>query len=199
MYQKFVKRLLDIVLSFLALVILFPFLLLLAILIKFDSRGPVLFRQKRVGRNKAFFMIFKFRTMKADTPKDVPTHLLQNPISRITRMGHFLRKYSLDELPQILNILQGKMSIIGPRPALWNQEDLIAERDRYSANALTPGLTGYAQINGRDEIPISLKAELDGYYAAHLSFALDVKIIFGTIQNVLTAKGVSEGGTQGRS
>lgn len=193
MYKGFFKRVIDIILSFLAIVVLFVVLLILALLIKLDSAGPVLFKQKRVGKNKTYFMIWKFRTMKADTPQDVPTHLLQDPASRITKMGHFLRKYSLDELPQIFNIFSGKMSIIGPRPALWNQYDLIAERDKYGANQMTPGLTGYAQINGRDEIPIALKAELDGYYARNISFGLDVKIFFKTILNVFQAKGVVEG------
>ena len=193
MYRRYVKRAIDAVLSFLALVVLWPVLLALAALIKIDSPGPVLFKQKRVGRDKTYFMIWKFRTMRSDTPKDVPTHLLQDPATFITRMGRFLRKTSLDELPQIVNILSGKMSIIGPRPALWNQDDLIAERDRYGANALVPGLTGYAQINGRDELPIDVKAKLDGYYASHLSFGLDVKIFFLTILNVFRGSGVVEG------
>ena len=193
MYRRYLKRTIDAVLSFLALAVLWPVFLVLAALIKIDSRGPVLFKQKRVGKDKTYFMIWKFRTMRVDTPKDMPTHLLQNPAAFITRMGRFLRKTSLDELPQIVNILSGKMSIIGPRPALWNQDDLIAERDRYNANALVPGLTGYAQINGRDELPIDVKAELDGYYASHISFGLDVKIFFRTILNVFTGSGVVEG------
>lgn len=194
MYCKFIKRLLDIVLSLLALLVLWPLLLLLAVLVKTGSKGPVLFRQKRVGKNKAYFHILKYRTMYADTPKDVPTHLLQNPQSRITPLGHFLRRTSLDELPQLCNILAGQMSIVGPRPALWNQDDLVEEREKYGANALVPGLTGYAQVNGRDELPIPLKAELDGYYVRNVSFALDVKIFFRTIRNVLKGSGVQEGG-----
>lgn len=193
MYKKVGKRVLDIILSFLALIVLSPLFLALAILIKVDSKGPVLFKQKRVGRNKTFFLIYKFRTMYADTPKDVPTHLLENPESRITKMGHFLRRTSLDELPQIWNIFAGKMSIIGPRPALWNQDDLIAERDKYGANALVPGLTGYAQVHGRDELPIPVKAERDGYYTQHVSFMLDCKIFFRTIGNVFRGSGVKEG------
>lgn len=198
MYRKGIKRILDLVLSLCGIVVLSPLLLLIAIWIKVDSRGPVLFRQKRVGKDKKFFPILKFRTMYADTPKDVPTHLLKNPDAMITRSGRFLRRTSLDELPQLFNILCGQMSVIGPRPALWNQDDLIAERDKYGANALVPGLTGYAQVNGRDELPIPVKAELDGYYAAHLSFGLDVRIFFKTITNVLREDGVVEGGTQGK-
>lgn len=193
MYQKLVKRVLDLFLSALALVVLSPVFLVLALLIKLDSKGPVLFRQKRIGKGKTYFEILKFRTMYADTPKDVPTHLLQNPEKRITRMGHFLRRTSLDELPQIWNIFVGQMSIIGPRPALWNQDDLIAARDKYGANDVLPGLTGYAQINGRDELPIEVKAELDGYYVQHLRFGLDVKIFFRTIASVFKASGVVEG------
>ena len=198
MYRKGIKRILDFVLSLCGIVVLSPLLLLIAVWIKAGSRGPVLFRQKRVGKDKEFFSILKFRTMYADTPKDVPTHLLQNPDAMITRSGRFLRRTSLDELPQLFNILCGQMSVIGPRPALWNQDDLIAERDKYGANALVPGLTGYAQVNGRDELPIPVKAELDGYYAAHLSFGLDVRIFFKTIANVLREDGVVEGGTQGK-
>lgn len=198
MYIKWVKRAGDFILSLLALIFLSPVFLLVALWIKIDSKGPVLFKQKRVGKNKTHFNILKFRTMYANTPKDVPTHLLQNPEAMITKSGAFLRKTSLDELPQIINILTGKMSIIGPRPALWNQYDLIEKRDEYGANALVPGLTGYAQINGRDELPIDVKAELDGYYAKHISFKLDVKIFFKTITNVFTSKGVVEGGTKGK-
>lgn len=193
MYTAVVKPVFDRLLSFLALVVLSPIFLLLALCIKLDSRGPVLFKQKRVGKDKRFFTILKFRTMKADTPKDVPTHLLEDPGSRITRMGRFLRRTSLDELPQVLNILAGQMSIIGPRPALWNQHDLIDERDKYGANALVPGLTGYAQVHGRDELPIPVKAELDGYYAKNISFGLDVRIFFRTIANVFKGSGVVEG------
>lgn len=188
-----VKRILDFVCSLLGVILLSPLLLVLALLVKCGSPGPVLFRQKRVGKNKTYFEILKFRSMRADTPKDVPTHLLQNAESAITPVGRFLRKTSLDELPQLFNILAGQMSIVGPRPALWNQDDLIAERDRYGVNALTPGLTGWAQVNGRDELPIPVKAELDGYYAAHISFGLDVKIFFRTISNVLFGRGIVEG------
>ena len=188
-----IKRFLDILCSLLGIIILSPLLIVLALLVKCTSPGPVLFRQKRVGKNKSYFEILKFRSMRADTPHDVPTHLLQNADSAITPVGHFLRKTSLDELPQLFNILLGQMSVIGPRPALWNQDDLIAERDRYGANALTPGLTGWAQINGRDELPIPVKAELDGYNAAHIRFRLDVIIFFKTITNVLFGKGIVEG------
>lgn len=193
MYQKLVKRCVDFLLSLLAILFLSPLMLLIALLIKLDSKGPVFFKQKRVGQHKVHFTILKFRTMRADTPKDVPTHLLQNPEQNITKLGNFLRKTSLDELPQLFNILSGKMSIIGPRPALWNQDDLIAERDKYGANDLVPGLTGYAQINGRDELPIVRKAELDGYYAKNISLLLDIKIFFLTITSVFKASGVVEG------
>lgn len=195
MYQRFVKRGLDILLSFCALVVLSPLLLAISIWIKCDSPGPVLFRQKRVGRGKELFFILKFRTMRTDTPKDVPTHLLQHPDAYITRSGHFLRKTSLDELPQIWNILVGQMSIVGPRPALWNQYDLLEERDKYGANDVTPGLTGWAQVNGRDELEIPVKAKLDGEYVARLSFGMDLRCFFLTIARVLTHQGVVEGGT----
>lgn len=193
---KFFKRTLDIVLSFLGMIVLSPFFLLLVLAIKLDSKGPVLFKQKRVGLHKKHFYILKFRTMRIDTPKDTPTHLLENPEQWITKVGKFLRKTSLDELPQIWNIFVGDMSIIGPRPALWNQYDLIEERDRYGANDVLPGLTGWAQIHGRDELPISKKAELDGYYVQHLSFGLDVRCFFGTIKSVVKSEGVVEGGTR---
>lgn len=192
---KFFKRTLDIVLSFLGMIVLSPFFLLLVLAIKLDSKGPVLFKQKRVGLHKKHFYILKFRTMRIDTPKDTPTHLLKNPEQWITKVGKFLRKTSLDELPQIWNIFVGDMSIIGPRPALWNQYDLIEERDRYGANDVLPGLTGWAQIHGRDELPIGKKAELDGYYVQHLSFGLDVRCFFGTIKSVAKSEGVVEGGT----
>lgn len=192
---KFFKRTLDIVLSFLGMLVLSPFFLLLVLAIKLDSKGPVLFKQKRVGLHKKHFYILKFRTMRIDTPKDTPTHLLKNPEQWITKVGKFLRKTSLDELPQIWNIFVGDMSIIGPRPALWNQYDLIEERDRYGANDVLPGLTGWAQIHGRDELPIAKKAELDGYYVQHLSFGLDVRCFFGTIKSVAKSEGVVEGGT----
>lgn len=192
---KFFKRTLDIVLSFIGMIVLSPFFLLLVLAIKLDSKGPVLFKQKRIGLHKKHFYILKFRTMRIDTPKDTPTHLLKNPEQWITKVGKFLRKTSLDELPQIWNIFVGDMSIIGPRPALWNQYDLIEERDRYGANDVLPGLTGWAQIHGRDELPIAKKAELDGYYVQHLSFGLDVRCFFGTIKSVAKSEGVVEGGT----
>ena len=195
MYRKFLKRVIDILLSLLGLILLLPVFLIIAIAIKLDSKGPVFFKQKRVGLNKTYFYILKFRTMKIDTPKDTPTHLLKNPEQYITRVGKFLRKSSLDELPQIWNILMGHMSIIGPRPALWNQYDLIAERDKYGANNIRPGLTGWAQINGRDELPIEIKAKLDGEYVEKMSFLMDVKCLFGTIFSVLRSDGVVEGGT----
>jgi len=194
LYMK-VKHTIDFILSLLALLILWPFLLLIALLIKLDSKGPVLFKQKRVGKSKTYFNMLKFRTMRTDTPNDMPTHMLENPETYITRVGRVLRKTSLDELPQIWNIFVGHMSIIGPRPALWNQEDLIAERDQYGANDIKPGLTGWAQINGRDELPIDVKAKLDGEYAQKISFWLDFKCFFGTILSVLKSDGVIEGGT----
>lgn len=194
MYIK-IKRIFDIIFSFLGLIILLPILLLIILLIKIDSPGPVLFKQKRFGINKSYFYILKFRTMRIDTPKNTPTHLLVNPEQYITKMGRFLRKSSLDELPQIWNILVGKMSIIGPRPALWNQYDLIEERDKYGANNILPGLTGWAQINGRDELPIEDKAKLDGEYVKKLGFLMDVKCFFCTIINVIKSDGVVEGGT----
>ena len=195
MYQNFFKRLLAIVLSLLGLLCLGWLLILLCIAIKIDSPGPVLFKQKRVGKGKSHFYILKFRTMRIDTPKDMPTHLLANPEQYITRVGKFLRKTSLDELPQLINILKGDMAIIGPRPALWNQFDLIAERDKYGANDIRPGLTGWAQINGRDELEIDVKAKLDGEYVERLSFGFDVKCFLGTIAAVLRSDGVVEGGT----
>ena len=195
MYQKHLKRLLAIVLSSLGILMLGWLLLLLSIAVKLDSPGPVLFRQKRVGLGKSHFFILKFRTMRIDTPKDMPTHLLASPEQYITRVGRFLRKTSLDELPQLFNILVGDMAIVGPRPALWNQYDLIAERDKYGANDIRPGLTGWAQVNGRDELEIDVKAKLDGEYARNLSFAFDVKCFLYTIKTVLKADGVVEGGT----
>ena len=193
MYKNFFKRFIDILLSAAGLLVLSPVLLVIAVLIKVDSKGPVLFKQKRVAKGKEHFQILKFRTMYADVPKDVPTHLLADPESKITKIGRFLRKSSLDELPQIWNILVGEMSIIGPRPALWNQFDLIAERDKYGANDVRPGLTGLAQVMGRDELPIEVKAKYDGEYAQNVTFANDVKIFFKTITSVLGAKGVKEG------
>ena len=195
MYQKFGKRFLDIVLSACGILVLAPVFALLALAIKVDDPGPVFFRQKRVGIHKKHFQIMKFRTMKMDTPRDVPTHLLENPESYITRVGKILRKTSLDELPQIFQIFTGEMSIIGPRPALWNQFDLIEERDKYGANDIRPGLTGWAQINGRDELPIDVKARLDGEYVQNISFLFDCKCFFGTIISVLKSDGVVEGGT----
>ncbi len=195
MYQKYAKRLIDLLLSACAIVVLSPVYLLICIAIVADDPGPVFFRQKRVGIHKTHFLILKFRTMKVSTPKDVPTHLLENPEQYITRVGKFLRKTSLDELPQIFQIFTGKMAIIGPRPALWNQFDLIAERDKYGANDVRPGLTGWAQINGRDELPIDVKARFDGEYVKNLSFAFDCKCFFGTIRSVLKSEGVVEGGT----
>lgn len=193
-YMKW-KRTLDLILSFGACLVLSPALLLLCIAIKMDSRGPVLFKQKRVGIHKTYFHIYKFRTMRIDTPKDMPTHLLANPDQYITKVGHFLRKSSLDELPQLFNILKGDMSFVGPRPALWNQDDLVAERDKYGANDVLPGLTGWAQINGRDELEIPVKAKLDGEYVKRMSFAFDLRCFLGTFVSVLKADGVYEGGT----
>ena len=195
MYQKYAKRLIDLLLSACAIVVLSPVYLLICIAIVADDPGPVFFRQKRVGIHKTHFWILKFRTMKVSTPKDVPTHLLENPEQYITRVGKFLRRTSLDELPQVFQIFTGKMAIIGPRPALWNQFDLIAERDKYGANDVRPGLTGWAQINGRDELPIDVKARFDGEYVQNLSFAFDCKCFFGTIRSVLKSEGVVEGGT----
>ncbi|AXN37657.1 sugar transferase [Peribacillus butanolivorans] len=194
MYLK-IKRLIDILLSLIGLIILSPIFLIIIIAIKLDSKGPVLFKQKRIGIYKTHFDILKFRTMRIDTPKDTPTHLLDNPDRYITKMGRFLRKTSLDELPQIWNIFVGQMSIIGPRPSLWNQYDLIVERDKYGANDVPVGLTGWAQINGRDELPIEVKAKLDGEYVEKFCFWMDVKCFFGTIASVVTSDGVVEGGT----
>ena len=194
MYNKFFKRLIDFTLSLIGSVILIPVFIIIAVAVYIDDPGPIFFKQKRVGKGKTTFMLHKFRSMKVKTP-DVPTHLLTNPEQYITKVGHFLRKTSLDELPQIYDILFGKMSIIGPRPALWNQDDLIKERDLYGANDIKPGLTGWAQINGRDELPIDVKAKLDGEYVEKMSFWFDVKCFFGTIVSVLKSDGVVEGGT----
>ncbi len=194
MYLK-IKRLIDIALSSIGLIILSPIFAILIIAIKLDSKGPVLFKQKRVGIHKSHFNILKFRTMRIDTPKNTPTHLLEHPEQFITKMGKFLRKTSLDELPQIINIFKGEMSIIGPRPALWNQYDLIEERDKYGANDVPTGLTGWAQINGRDELAIEVKARFDGEYVEKIGFCMDIKCFFGTIFSVLKSKGVVEGGT----
>lgn len=192
MYPK-LKRTIDILLSIVILLVLWPLFLIIAILIKADSRGPILFRQKRVGINKTHFEILKFRTMKLDTPKEMPTHLLTDAETFITRTGAFLRKTSLDELPQIFNILRGEMSFVGPRPALWNQYDLIDEREKYRANDVIPGLTGWAQINGRDELPISDKAKLDGDYVQSMSLRFDSKIFIKTVLSVIKSDGVKEG------
>ena len=191
-----IKRIIDIMFSMFSLIVLSPVFLLFIIAIKLDSTGPVLFKQKRFGIHKRHFYIFKFRTMNIDTPNDIPTHLLENPYQYITRVGKFLRFTSLDELPQIINILKGEMSIVGPRPALWNQFDLIAERDKYGANDVPVGLTGWAQINGRDELDIGLKARFDGEYVANVGFVMDVRCFFKTILNVFRSEGVVEGVTE---
>ncbi|WP_200894596.1 sugar transferase [Bacillus alveayuensis] len=196
MYRKYVKRIIDFTFSFIAMIVLWPLFLIIAILIKLDSKGPVFFKQKRVGKGKEHFYILKFRTMITDTPKDMPTHMLNNPEMYITRVGKFLRKSSLDELPQIINILRGEMSIIGPRPALWNQYDLIEERDKYGANDIYPGLTGWAQINGRDELPIDIKAKFDGEYVQKISFIFDVKVFVKTVFSMLRGEGVKEGSSK---
>lgn len=193
-YMK-VKRVMDFFLALVAIVVLSPLLLAIGIAIRLDSPGPVLFRQKRVGIHKKYFTIYKFRTMRTDTPKDIPTHLLSDPEAFLTRSGKLLRRTSMDELGQLFNILKGDMSFVGPRPALWNQYDLIAERDRYGVHEVFPGLTGWAQINGRDELEIPVKARLDGEYVRKMSFAFDVKCFLGTFGAVAHADGVVEGGT----
>jgi len=205
MYKHVIKRLIDLILSSVAIIVLALPMLIIAIAIKIDDPGPVLFKQKRVGKKKngkiTYFMIWKFRSMKMSTPHDTPTHLLENPDQYITRVGRFIRKTSLDELPQIYQVFTSKLSAIGPRPALWSQEDLVAEREKYGANDIKPGITGWAQINGRDELEIDVKAKFDGEYAAALNagkfkgFAMDVKCFFGTIVSVLKSDGVVEGGT----
>ena len=205
MYKRIIKRIFDIIISLMAIVVLAIPMMIVAIAIKIDDPGPVLFKQRRVGQKKdgeiTYFMIWKFRSMKMSTPHDVPTHLLENPEQYITRLGCFIRKTSLDELPQIYQVFMGKLSCVGPRPALWSQEDLIAEREKYGANDVKPGITGWAQINGRDELQIPVKAKLDGEYTAALNagkfkgFAMDVKCFFGTIVSVLKSEGVVEGGT----
>lgn len=194
-----IKRFGDIVFSLSSLILLSPLLFIIVISIKLESKGPVLFKQKRVGKNKTHFYILKFRTMRTDTPKDIPTHLLQNPDQYITKIGRFLRKTSLDEVPQIINILIGHMSIIGPRPALWNQFDLIKERDKYRANDVLPGLSGWAQINGRDELTIDVKAKLDGEYVKKIGIVMDFKCFFGTIVSVVKRKGIVEGGPENKA
>ncbi|AMB95979.1 sugar transferase [Aerococcus urinae] len=194
MYIK-VKRLIDFILALIALIILSPLFLLIALWIKLDSKGPVFFKQKRIGKNRDFFYIYKFRSMLSETPADMPTHLLKDPAAFITKSGAFLRKTSLDELPQLINILKGEMAIIGPRPALWNQDDLADERDKYGANDVLPGLSGWAQINGRDELPIDVKARLDGQYVENMGPVMDIKCFFGTFVSVIRHEGVVEGGT----
>ena len=188
-----IKNVLDFILSLLGLMVLFPFFCIFAIIIKLESKGPVFFKQKRIGKDKKKFHIYKFRTMRTDTPKDMPTHMLKNADSYITKSGKIFRKTSIDELPQIINILKGQMSIIGPRPALWNQEDLIEERDKYNANSIRPGLTGWAQVNGRDELEIPIKAKFDGEYVEKMSLWFDIKIFFKTIIKVFKHDGVVEG------
>ena len=195
LYEKIGKVVLDNLLSFCGLLILSPIFALISLAIKIDDPGPVFFTQQRVGKNKKYFFLHKFRSMKMSTPHDVPTHMLENPDQYITRVGKILRKTSLDELPQIWDIFRGKMSVIGPRPALWNQADLIAEREKYAANDLTPGLTGWAQINGRDELEIPVKAKLDGEYAENINLGFDTKCFVGTVSSVLKSDGVVEGGT----
>lgn len=195
MYNKIFKRLIDFVLALVGLLLLSWLFIIIAALIKIDSKGPVFFKQERVGLHKKNFKMLKFRSMRTDAPKDMPTHLLSNPDAHITAVGKVLRKLSLDELPQIINILKGEMSIIGPRPALYNQYDLIEERDKYGANNVKPGLTGWAQINGRDELPIDVKARFDGEYVEKQSFVFDCKCFIGTIFSVLKHDGVVEGGT----
>lgn len=195
MYQNIIKRIIGFLMALILVILLSPILLLIAIAIKYESKGPVLFKQKRVGKHKKLFEIYKFRSMRTDTPKDQPTHLLQNPESYITKVGGFLRKTSLDELPQLFNILKGEMAWVGPRPALWNQYDLIEERDKYGANDVMPGLTGWAQINGRDELEIPVKAKFDGEYVEKCSFLFDLKCFFGTFIRVAKQDGVVEGGT----
>ncbi len=193
MYNKYFKRICDVIITFISIIILSWMIILLMLLIKITSKGPVFFRQRRIGRNKCEFYILKFRTMRIDTPSDVPTHLLKNPEQYITPIGKLLRKTSLDELPQLFNIIKGDMSMVGPRPALWNQYNLIKQRDKYGANAVRPGLTGWAQVNGRDELPIRLKARLDGEYITRMSFLFDVKCIIKTVGCVIRRDGLKEG------
>ncbi|NTR67457.1 sugar transferase [Enterococcus faecium] len=195
MYKDGLKRGIDFLLSLAGIIVLSPIFLILCLAIKIDSKGPIIFKQKRVGKNKTHFYIYKFRTMKVDTPKETPTHLLSNPDFFITRVGKFLRKTSLDELPRLINIFKGDMAVIGPRPALWNQYDLIEERDKYHANDIRPGLTGLAQISGRDELEIDYKARLDGQYTVNITPWMDLKCFFGTIISVFKSEGVVEGGT----
>ena len=193
-YKTYIKRFLDILLSFVGIVALCIPMLIVAFIIKYEDKGPVLFKQKRIGKDKTTFYIYKFRSMKMSTPENMPTHLLKNPEQYILKSGLWLRKYSIDEIPQLFNIIKGEMSIIGPRPALWNQYDLIDERDLYNANSIRPGLTGWAQINGRDELDIKEKAYLDGEYVRNESFIFDLKCFFMTIIKVFRHEGVVEGG-----
>lgn len=195
MYKHFLKRVIDILLAGMGIIVLGIPMLIVAIIIKVDDPGPALFKQKRVGKNKSYFILYKFRSMKLSTPHDMPTHLLSNPEQYLLKCGKIIRKLSIDELPQLFNILKGDMSVIGPRPALWNQDDLIAERDKYNVNILKPGLTGWAQVNGRDELEISVKAKLDGEYADKISFFFDCKCFFMTLVKVIKGEGVVEGGT----
>ena len=187
------KRLFDIVASLLAIIVFSPLFILISILIKCSSKGPILFKQRRIGKGKKEFMIFKFRTMKIDAPANVPTHLLENPDAYMTKIGKFLRKTSLDEIPQAFNILAGQMSVIGPRPALWNQTDLISERDKYHANDIVPGLSGYAQCHGRDTLPIPDKAKLDGYYVEKFGLFFDIGILLKTVVQAFVGKDEVEG------
>lgn len=193
MYSKYLKRFFDFLLSVLGVICLSPIFIIVIILIKIDSKGPIIFKQKRIGKDKKEFEIYKFRSMRIDAPKNAPTHTLENPSMYITKVGQFIRKTSLDELPQLINIIKGDMSIVGPRPALWNQYDLIAERDKYNANSIRPGLTGYAQVNGRDELPIEVKAKYDGEYLSKYNFLFDLKIMFLTVFKVLKRDGIKEG------
>lgn len=193
MYKKIIKRTIDIVLSFFGIVVFLVPMLLIALFIKLDSKGPVIFWQKRIGKNKKTYMMPKFRTMYTETPSEIPTHLLESPERWITPVGKFLRKTSMDELPQLFCILTGKMSVVGPRPALWNQFDLLEHRDEYGANSVSPGLTGWAQINGRDELPVAVKAKFDGEYIEKMSFLFDCKCFFGTFLKVIKGEGIVEG------
>ena len=196
MYRFCIKRLLDIVLSFIGIIVFWPLFVAIAIAIKIDSPGPILFKQRRVGKNKHSFVMLKYRTMKIDAPKDTPSHLLENPDRHVTRCGKFLRRSSLDEIIQVVHVFSGKMSLIGPRPALWNQHDLIERRDIYGANSVRPGLTGWAQVNGRDELPIDIKSSYDGEYVKNMSFIFDCKCFFMTILKVVNGDGVIEGSTK---
>ncbi len=199
LYRKFFKRLLDILLSASALIILFLPMMIFAIIIKSEDKGSVFFKQKRVGIHKKIFLMYKFRSMKMSTPHDTPTHLLTDPEKYLLRSGKWMRKYSIDELPQLINILKGDMSVVGPRPALYNQDDLIAERDKYGANDIKPGLTGWAQVNGRDELEINVKAKFDGEYVQRESFIFDVQCILKTVAGVVKHKGVIEGGINNKN